>query len=224
PGAHRDLDPGPAFVRIGVLVTGDTAVRAAHSLAAHPGVDEVVVVGPANSKTFRVVDDAQGCDLLVGTGPEARRRARELGVDLVWDGETSHPGVRTHGAESRGIALAVAARESDPQLVAVAHPALAPGEGRLARFPRPVGRVALRDEVFSGRRVAVGHSPNTFASALVVGARRRVTIVDEGAFLSGVALAAGCLVTGPVWDEALTYLRVATEMGVVMAEELSVEG
>ncbi len=43
-------------MRIGLLVTGDTSVRAAHSLQAHPGVDEVVVIGPAQSKSFEVVE------------------------------------------------------------------------------------------------------------------------------------------------------------------------
>jgi hypothetical protein len=51
-----------------------------------------------------------------------------------------------------------------------------------------------------------------------------VTVVDHGAFLSGVALAAGlAAVNGsnrPVWDDALSYLETATEMGLVMAESV----
>jgi hypothetical protein len=128
-----------------------------------------------------------------------------------------------YGASPQGLALAVASRESDPQLVAVAHRALAGGDDHRGRFPGPVGRVGLRDTTFGGRRVAVGQSPNEFAAALAVGARRRVTIVDDGAFLSGVALAAGVAVLSEeptaVWDDALAYLQRAIEMGLVMAEE-----
>jgi len=210
-------------VRVGVLVTGDTAVRAAHSLAAHPGIDEVVVIGPATSKTFKVVDSAEGCDLLVGTGASAPRRARDLGAPLLWDGATAEEGVAVFGASPEGLALAVAARETDPQLVALAHPDRTGGNDHKAPFPQPVGRVAVRDATFAGRRVAVGQSPNEFAATLTVGASRKVTIVDDAAFLSGVALAAGASIVEDepvaVWDSALTYLRNATEMGLVMAEE-----
>jgi hypothetical protein len=49
-----------------------------------------------------------------------------------------------------------------------------------------------------------------------------VTIVDDGDFLSGIALAAAVMVAGaepaPVWDHALDYLQAATAMGLVMAE------
>jgi hypothetical protein len=208
-------------VRVGVLVTGETAVRAAHCLAAHPGIDEVVVVGPATSKTYRVVDDAGECDLLIGTGPEAPGRARDLGVGLVWDGDTAQGGVHVFGAAPEGLALAMAARETDPQLVAVAYPGAPVGEGRFARLPKPVGRVNLHDTTFGGRPIAVGPSRNAFAAALSTGVGRRVTIVDDGAFLAGVALAAGAAVdgAGAVWEDSLAYLRAATEMGLVMAEE-----
>jgi hypothetical protein len=57
---------------------------------------------------------------------------------------------------------------------------------------------------------------------LVEGAQRKVTIVDDGDFLSGIALAAAVMVAGaepaPVWDRALDYLQAATAMGLVMAE------
>jgi hypothetical protein len=195
-------------------------VRAAHSLAAHPDV-EVVVIGPATSKTYRVVADADECDLLVGTGPEAPGRAAELGVGLVWDGDTAERGVHVFGAAPEGLALAMAARETDLQLVAVAYPWAEAREGRTARLPRPVGKVTLHDTKFGGRPIAIGPSTNSYAAALTSGVERRVTIVDDGAFLAGVALAAGTAVNigGAVWDDALTYLRAATEMGLVMAEE-----
>lgn len=209
-------------MRVGVLVTGETAVRAAHSLAAHPGIDEVVVVGPATSKTFPVVADADGCDLLVGTGPTAPKRARGLGVMLLWDGEAPEEGVAVYGGSPEGLALALAAREADPQLVAVAHPSLAGGNDHKAAFPYPVGRLGVRDAVYGGRRVAVAQSQNEYAAALTHGVDRKVTIIDDADFLSGVALAAAASIVeeGPqaVWDSALTYLKTATAMGLVMAE------
>jgi hypothetical protein len=182
---------------------------------------EVVVIGPATSRTYRVVDDATGCDLLVGTGAEAPGRAAELGVGLVWDGDKPEGGVAVYGASPEGLALAMAARENDLQLVAVAYPWAEPREGRTARLPRPVGKVTLHDTTFGGRPIAIGPSPNSYAAALTSGLERRVTIVDDGAFLAGVALAAGTAVKtgGAVWDDALTYLRAATGMGLVMAEE-----
>ena len=184
-------------------------------------IDEVVVIGPATSTTYRVVDDADGCDLLIGTGEAAPPRARELGVGLVWDGDTPEDGVRVYGAAPEGLALAMAARGMDLQLVAVAYPSATPLEGRTARLPPPVGRVTLHDTEFGGRPIAVGPSKNSFSAALATGIDRRVTIVDDGPFLAGVALAAGVAVAGggPVWEDALTYLRTATEMGLVMAED-----
>ena len=72
-----------------------------------------------------------------------------------------------------------------------------------------------------GSRLA--HSGNRFAACLAVGARRRVTIVDDAAFLSGVALAAGADVARDeptlVFERSLDYLRAATAMGLVMADD-----
>ncbi len=217
------MDTGSAFVRVGLLVTGDTAVRAAHSLQAHPGVDEVVVIGPATSKSFQVVDSAQGCDFLVGHGQTAPERARTQGVPLIWDGEEDGDGIAVWGASPAGLAISLAARESDPRLVAVAHPGIEDATtDRTTRFPDPVGRVGLFDGMVGGRPVAMAHSPNQFAACLAVGASRRVTMVDQGDFMSGIALAAGLAVAdgggGPVWNGALAYLEAATEMGLVMAE------
>lgn len=206
-----------------MLVTGDTAVRAAHSLQAHPGIEEVVVVGPATSKSFRVVDSAEGLDYLVGSGPEAPRRARKHGIPLIWDGENASSAVAVWGAGPEGLTLALAARESEPRLVAVAHPELAGGSDHQARFPHPIGRQGVSDDLYAGHRVATAKSPNEFSAALAVGASRSVTIIDDGKFLSGIALAAGVAAVGetprPVWDEALAYLQTATAMGLVMAED-----
>lgn len=210
-------------MKIGVLLTSDVAVRAAHSLAATPEVSSVVVIGPATSSSFEVVPDASGCDLLLGTGPDAPIQARRHGVPLIWSGSQSEEGVAVYGASPRGLALAVAARESDPQLVALAHPRLSEGKHQKVRFPDPVGNLGVADTVYSGRRVATGKSPNRFATVLTKGVGRRVAIVDDADFMSGISLAAGIGVYQPdrptaVWDSALSYLETATAMGLVMAE------
>lgn len=198
-------------------------MRAAHSLQAHPGVDEVVVIGPAKSKSFEVVDTAEGCDYLVGSGSSAPGLASKQGVPLVWDGDEPAEGVAVWGASPVGLAIALATREPDPRLVAVAHPAIdGDGSTRTTRFPDPVGRLGVRDVQVGGRPVALAASTNEFAACLAVGASRRVTVVDDGDFLSGVALAAGVAVAddtpAPVWERALPYLEAVTEMGLVMAE------
>lgn len=209
-------------MRVGLLVTGDTSVRAAHSLAAHPGID-VVVIGPATSKSFDVVETAEECDFLVGSGDKAPRMALRHDIPLVWDGSLPAQGVAVWGASPLGLALALASRETDPRLVAVAHREFDGADAeRTARFPDPVGRVRVRDDRVGGKPIAVGRSSNEFSACLVDGAGRRVTIVDDGSFLAGIALAAGVAVAkhggGAVWDSALIYLETATEMGLVMAE------
>lgn len=210
-------------MKVGVLVTGDIAVRAAHSLSAHPGIDEVVVIGPARSRSFKVVPDADGCDVLIGTGDGAPDKARELGVRLVWDGDASADGVVVWGASPVGVALALAAREADPRVVAVAHPDLDEGTDHQVRFPDPIGALKASDVTFGKRHVALAKSPDQLAACLAVGAERRVTIIDDGAFLSGIALAAGVAIVadrpGPVWDSALSYLQTAAAMGLVMADD-----
>lgn len=210
-------------MRIGVLVTGDIAVRAAHSLNAHPAIDEVVVIGPARSKSFQVVESTDGCDFLIGTGAKAPNTARDQGVPLVWDGEDQVPGVAVWGASPQGLTLALASRETDPRVVAVAHPELDEGSDHLARFPDPIGQLDVIDGTYGGQRLAAAASPNEFAAALAIGAERRVTVVDQGAFMSGIALAAAVTIADrepkAVWDDALPYLRAAIAMGLVMAED-----
>lgn len=198
-------------------------MRAGHSLAAHPGIDELVVIGPARSKSFKIADTAEGCDFLIGCGDQAPKMARRHGVPLVWDGDESAKGVAVWGASPLGLVLALSARENDPRLVAVAHRDFPDGPtDRFTRFPDPVGRLGVRDERPAGKPVAVGRSRNQYSACLVEGAGRRVTIVDDGAFLAGISLAAGVAVAmdggGAVWESALTYLEAATAMGLVMAE------
>lgn len=209
-------------MKVGVLLGGDTSVRAAHSMAADPGVDSVVVVGPAKSKSFEVVDDPSACDLLVGSGSDAPRRARKFGIPLIWDGNRAQDGVLVWGASPVGMAMAMATRERRPDLIAVAHPEQQPGRGKTVRFARPVGATQTDGVALGDHEVRVGKSYNEYASCLVISKKRRVAVVDLGSFLSGVALAAGVAVAGatahPVWEGALTYLESATGMGLVMAE------
>lgn len=208
---------------VGVLVTGENAVRAAHSLAAHPGVGEVVVVGPANSRNYRVITDVEECDLLLGSGPEAPARARSLGRPLVWDGPGSEEGVGVWGASPVGLALALAMRETAPGLVAVAHPGLEEGRDDRAVFPRPVGKVAVSEIVVAGRTVTAGRPGGSYGAVVVGSPQRSVTVVDDAKFMAGVTLAAGAMVLDgtarPVWDEALPYLEAAIAMGLVMASD-----
>lgn len=210
-------------MKVGVLVSGDTAVRAAHCLSAHGTVEEVLVVGPARSRSFRVVPDASECDFLIGSGAEAPDRARKLGVPLLWDGDTPAEGIAVWGASPVGLALALAAREPDPRIVAVAHPDLEEGFDHQVRFPDPVGPAKVADATFGGKHVALAHSPHRFAACLAVGSERRVAIVDDGAFMSGIALAAAIDVLdenpAAVWDYALVYLQTAAAMGLVMADD-----
>ncbi len=211
-------------MKIGVLVTGDVAVRAAHSAAAHRDVAEVVVIGPASSKSFEVVGDASGCNYLIGSGPTAPRKAERHGVPLLWDGDEALDGVAAYGANPRGLTLAMAARETDPRLVAVAHPSFEAGADHMTTFPAPVGRIAVADTEYGGKRIAIGRPVGGFAAAVVEGESRSVAIVDDGSFMSGIALAASIGVAGlepmAVWDDALTYLETVASMGLVMAEDV----
>ncbi len=210
-------------MNIGLLATGDISVRAAHSLAAHPSVDLLVVVGPAKSKSFPVVDSVDNIDLLMGSGPQAVKHAKRLGKPLVWDGNEPQEGVVVWGGSLLGLTMALASRESDIQLAAAASPDFDQGGSRAVRFPDPIGRTST-DEVFVDQRpVAIGRSSSEFAAALVESNSRRVTLVDQFAFMSGIALAAAACVAqdgfaGPVWGAALPYLEAATSMGLVMAE------
>ncbi len=211
-----------AEMRVGVLIGGDNAVRAAHSLSADPLVEDVVVVGPAKSSNFEVVDDAAGINVLIGSGRSAPRRARELGLPLVWDGEKAVDGVAVWGASISGLGISMASRQRGAAVAAVAHPDLPQGDGQSVRFPRPVGATQVTKGTLEGQEILAGKSYNEYAACLIKTKRRDLTIVDRSAYLSGIALAAGIAVFGsgqrPVWAEALKYLETATGMGLVMAE------
>lgn len=209
-------------MKVGVLIGGDVSVRAAHSLAADPLADSVVVVGPATSRSFEVVDDPSACDLLIGSGSDAPARARKFGLPLVWDGSHPADGVAVWGASPIGLALAMSSRERRPVIAASAHPDHKAGTGPSVRFARPVGATQTDEVELGDHVVRVGKSYNEYAACQVAAKGRRVTIVDRAAFLSGVALAAGVAAYGgstrPIWDADLSYLETAIGMGLVMAE------
>lgn len=209
-------------MKVGVPAAGEAASRAAHSLAAHPAVDQLVIIGPANSRYYQVVEDPSDCDLLVVTGPDAPSRHASSGVPMVWDGPQRLPGVVVWGASPLGLALALAERENDPEEIAVAHPDLAPQLGGRVRFPDPVGRVGVAETAVGGRSMLAGKPNGSFAAVMVKGRDRSVAVVDDGAFMTGITLAAGVAVADgtprPVWGDSLSYLMAVTEMGLVMAE------
>lgn len=210
-------------MKVGVLISGgDHPVRAAHSLAADPLTEMVVVVGPAKSKSFKIVDDPSGLDVLVGSGPDAPKQARGFGIPLIWDGNDPVDGVRVWGASVSGLAAAMATRERRVEVAGAAHPDHPAGTGSSLRFARPVGATQVDSVAHGPHQVLVGKSYNDHAACLVMARKRRLTIVDKAAFLSGIALAAGlaAFADSPraVWDDALSYLETATGMGLVMAE------
>jgi hypothetical protein len=106
----------------------------------------------------------------------------------------------------------------------VAHPDLDEGSDHNARFPEPLGKLGVHDTTYAGQRLGEAKSPNEFAACLAIGADRRVTIIDDAAFMSGIALAAAVDIAGgaqkAVWEDSLPYLQAATGMGLVMAEEI----
>lgn len=170
-----------------------------------------------------MIDDPAVCDLVVAAGPDAPTRFADTGVPIVWDGPGPAPGVVVWGASPLGLTIALAEREPGPAVVALAHPSLDEGRDERLRFPDPVRRVAVSEIEIGGRTLLGGRPEGPYAAALVDGPGRRVTIVDDGDFMAGVALAAGVVLASgsprPVWTESFDYLTAATEMGLVMAEE-----
>lgn len=209
-------------MKVGVLIGGEASVRAAHSLSADPLVDELVVLGPAKSNNFKVVQSAEGLDVLVGSGARAPSEARKHKLPLIWDGDHASEGVSIWGASVVGLAAAIARRQRNPIVIAAAHPDASQGSGPAVRFAKPVGATQVTELALDGISVGLGKSYNKYAGCLVTTKKRQITVVDRALFLSGVALAAGLGVFNgearAVWDQPLKFLDTAAGMGLVMAE------
>lgn len=207
---------------VAVAVDGDVTTRAAHSLAGHPGVDEVVLLEPATSTEFRSVEDASECDVVVATG-RGEEQTTAAGVPMVVVGpDLELPGY--HTASIDGLALALAVGVGDVETVAVADPDRDTGDLPVV-FPFPIDAALASETYVDGRRVLAAPSAD-LAAALVTGSRLHRVVMDDPAFLAGIALAAAAVVvledqpTGPtpIWARAAAYLRAAGAMGLVIGE------
>ena len=198
-------------------------MRAAHSLAAHPGIDSVAVLSPASSGHFPSADDPSGFDVVIGTDGATDVAAAAGIPTATTHGSSSGPGLT--GATVTGLALALAVGVDAISAVAVAVPGESGGDREVV-FPSPLdARWAAQREI-DGHDVFVADSEGSLGAAMVTGSDRHRVVIDDFSFMSGIALAAAAAVvlsdgvdmTAPVWTRADHYLRSAVEMGLVVGE------
>lgn len=207
---------------------GELAIRAAHSLTSHPGVTAVSLLAPAKSASFPTVEDAGDSDVVVGPGEDARHAAEAAGKPVVVS-EMVLGGPGIYGASLRGLALALTSGLGVPTTVALAT-AGPPGGGRDVTFPSPIGRRSAAEEIVEGHHILVARGAGTFEAVYAAGPHLHRTIVDEGLFMAGIALAAGVALmrepppspAEPVWRWADAYLRTVVAMGLVVGERPAV--
>jgi len=210
-------------MRVVVAVDGETTTRAAHSLSTHPGVDEVVLLGPATSAHFDTVRSVSGFDAVVGT-EKAVVPASKAGLPAVITGSMA-TGVGISGASVEGLALALAVGVEAVHSLAVAIPGDPDGEETVT-FPSPIDGRPARRRRYDGHELHVAHGSDELAAAMVQGEARHRVVVDHPLFMAGIALAAGVGVLldspvtqpTPVWTRAEPYLRTAVGMGLVIGE------
>lgn len=209
-------------MRIAVAVEGEVTTRAAQSLSAHPDV-EVVLLAPAKSSQFEVVDTPQGCAAVFGAGTAVRVAAASRLPAVTTSRLEGQPGVAW--ASIQGLAVALASDLDRIQRIAAALPGEPDGEETVV-FPSPIdGRQAVEEKVDS-RSLLMGRGEGSLASALALGGERHRVIMDDHRFMEAVALAAGVGIltedeltgTVPVWERSRPYLRAAAEMGLVIGE------
>lgn len=199
-------------------------MRAAQSLAVHPGVGAVALLGPTKSPHFPTVASAAGWDLVLGSGRAAQVAAEHVLTAAVAGELSGQPGISL--GSPLGLALALAVGLEGIQTVAVALPGSPAGESVVV-FPSPIDARAAAVETVDGHQVQVARGEGALAAAMALGSDRHRVIIDDHRFLEGVALAAaavaaleGGLVDGPtpVWTRAEAYLRAAVDMGLVIGE------
>lgn len=213
-------------MRVAVALEGDVTTRAAHSLSAHPDI-EVVVLAPAKSTQFEVVDSPVGSAAVFGRDV-AVRAATVARLPVVTSGEPP-PSGGVGWASIEGLTLALAAEVDDVRTLAAAIPGESAGDHTIV-FPSPIhGRTAEKRNV-GGRDLHVAGGEGPLAAALAFGPRRHRVIMDHHAFMEAIALAAGIgiLLQGEggesvaVWERPGPYLRAAAEMGLVIGERAPV--
>lgn len=209
-------------MRVAVAVEGEVTTRAAQSLSTHPDV-EVVLLAPATSSQFEVVDTPVGCAAVFGAGTAARVGAASRLPAVTTAGLGGQPGVAW--ASIRGLALALSSDLEGIRRIAAAIPGDPVGDETVV-FPSPIDGRQAREEAVDSSRVLVARGEGPLASALALGGDRHRVIVDDHRFMEAIALAAGVGVlaeggvTGPipVWERSRPYLRTAAEMGLVIGE------
>lgn len=198
-------------------------MRAAQSLAVHPGIEAVALLGPTKSPHFPTVETPAGWDLIVGLeGAAAAGVRHDLPVAVVAELD-DQPGISL--GSPVGLALALAVGVDGIRTVAVAIPGAGAGETQVV-FPSPIDSRQAEVEIIDGHDVLVARGEGTLAAALALGEQRHRVIVDDSSFLGGVALAAAAVAAlaapldgpTPVWTRADTYLRACAEMGLVIGE------
>lgn len=209
-------------MRVAVAVEGDVTTRAAQSLSTHPDV-EVVLLAPATSTQFKVVETPDGCAAVFGAD-KASRTAAEAGLPSVLTNDTDdRSGLRWASIE--GLALALAADMDDLHTVAIAVPADAGGTDTVV-FPSPIDGRSAEERQMGGRSIFVAGVDGPLASALAFGLNRHRVVMDDHRFMEAIALAAGVGIlmedgiagSVPVWERSGPYLRAATDMGLVIGE------
>ena len=209
--------------RILVAVEGEVTMRAAQTLSAHPGVESISLLGPAKSSFFPTTNEAEGHDIVVG-GDLAAQVGLEVRIPAaVWGDLGDQDGLSRASIE--GLALALAVGVDGVEVVAVATPGNREGDEALM-FPSPIDSVPTTTEKVDGHEIHFGASPESVSAAMVRGRDIDRVIIDDHAFMRGIALAAAAATLieqpapggDPVWTRSSSYLRAAVEMGLVIGE------
>lgn len=206
-----------------MALEGEAFKRAAFSLATHPGITEVAVLAPATSKHFRVVDGPHGYDVVVGRWKSPQGHGLPT---VVPDEDLDTYGI--YGGSLFGLVLALAVGLNGVDTMAAALPGDTAGDTTIV-FPSPIDGRSATLERFGGHPIQVARGESPLGAAMVTSPSRHRVIVDNHAFLEGIALAAAAalLATGvsdtptPVWTMAEPYLRAAVDMGLVIGERLT---